>query len=84
MNAVPGTRDPPTPESEPMSIATVDHERPGAGSGSPLPASAAGISRALLATVVLMSVIAPLATDMYVPAFPGWARTSQPEPPSCS
>ena len=36
----------------------------------PAPASAVGISRALLATVVLVSAIAPLATDMYVPAFP--------------
>ena len=37
---------------------------------SPHPASTVGISRALLATIVLVSTIAPLATDMYVPAFP--------------
>ena len=53
-----------------MTITTLDRERPGAGPRRPLPASAVGISRALLATIVLVSAIAPLATDMYVPAFP--------------
>src|SRR5687767_10221282 len=33
-------------------------------------ARTATMTRALLATIVLVSTIAPLATDMYVPAFP--------------
>lgn len=37
---------------------------------NPPTAAALGIGRALLATIVLVTSIAPLATDMYVPAFP--------------
>ena len=37
---------------------------------APVPAAAAGIRGGLVATVVLLTAIAPLATDMYVPAFP--------------
>jgi DHA1 family bicyclomycin/chloramphenicol resistance-like MFS transporter len=53
-----------------MTIDTIDRPRPGVTSRIATPASGVGISRALLATVVLVSAIAPLATDMYVPAFP--------------
>lgn len=53
-----------------MTVNTVDRARAGAQAGRPRTASAVGISRAVLATIVLVSTIAPLATDMYVPAFP--------------
>ena len=53
-----------------MTVHTVERARTGAGAGRPPTASAVVISRALLATIVLVSSIAPLATDMYVPAFP--------------
>jgi MFS transporter, DHA1 family, multidrug resistance protein len=53
-----------------MTITTEHRPRTGVTARMPLPASALVISRALLATVVLVSAIAPLATDMYVPAFP--------------
>src|SRR5690242_14558234 len=44
---------------------------PTAGSqSSSTPASAATLSASVLGTVVLITAIAPLATDMYVPAFP--------------
>ncbi len=62
---------------------TDDHPRsrshPATAAASPTSPSASlatssrrtvGLSRAVLATVVLVSMIAPLATDMYVPAFP--------------
>ena len=42
----------------------------------PVPAAAvrqAGLTSALVATVVFLTAIAPLATDMYVPAFPAVA-----------
>lgn len=38
------------------------------------PSTARPVSAALIATVVLLTAIAPLATDMYVPAFPDVAR----------
>src|SRR4051812_3875532 len=38
--------------------------------GSSAPTSAAALSASLLGTIVLITAIAPLATDMYVPAFP--------------
>ncbi len=53
-----------------MTTTTDDRPPSGVTTRMPVPASAVGISRALLATVVLVSAIAPLATDMYVPAFP--------------
>src|SRR4051795_8186344 len=37
---------------------------------SSAPTSAAALSASLLGTIVLITAIAPLATDMYVPAFP--------------
>ncbi|TNM68139.1 multidrug effflux MFS transporter [Streptomyces sp. NP160] len=43
----------------------------GAGAGA---AAAQPVSAALIAAVVLLTAIAPLATDMYVPAFPDVAR----------
>ncbi|MFZ1410631.1 MAG: multidrug effflux MFS transporter [Micropruina sp.] len=42
----------------------------GRATPSPDAARTAGLTKALLATIVLVSAIAPLATDMYVPAFP--------------
>lgn len=42
---------------------------PGAGRTS-APTSAAALSASVLGTIVLITAIAPLATDMYVPAFP--------------
>ena len=53
-----------------MTVTNVDRARTGAPAGRPPTASALGIGRALLATIILVSSIAPLATDMYVPAFP--------------
>src|SRR5215210_9215449 len=46
-----------------MSISTEERNEAVAARGSRL-------SKALLANVVLLTMIAPLATDMYVPAFP--------------
>src|SRR5688572_28434418 len=37
---------------------------------SSAPTSAAALSASVLGTIVLITAIAPLATDMYVPAFP--------------
>src|SRR3954447_19360346 len=37
---------------------------------SPAPTSTAALSASVLGTIVLITAIAPLATDMYVPAFP--------------
>src|SRR3954451_23972853 len=42
---------------------------PGARRSS-TPSSAAALSASVLGTIVLITAIAPLATDMYVPAFP--------------
>ncbi len=53
-----------------MTVHTVERARTGAGAGTPPSASATRISRGLLATIILVTSIAPLATDMYVPAFP--------------
>lgn len=53
-----------------MTTTTDDRPPSGVTTRMPVPASAVGVSRALLATVVLVSAIAPLATDLYVPAFP--------------
>ena len=44
--------------------------RPDAARPPAAPPVAARISRGVLATVILVTSIAPLATDMYVPAFP--------------
>ena len=53
-----------------MTVHTVERARTGARAGRPPTASAVVLTRALLATIILVSSIAPLATDMYVPAFP--------------
>ena len=53
-----------------MTVHTVERARTGAGAARPPTASAVVLTRALLATIILVSSIAPLATDMYVPAFP--------------
>lgn len=44
----------------------------------------AGLTTGLVATVVLLTAIAPLATDMYVPAFRAWPMRCRPAPPRCS
>ncbi|NAZ83315.1 Bcr/CflA family efflux MFS transporter [Kineococcus sp. R8] len=48
--------------------------RPAAPAPAAGPAASRPVSAALIATVVLLTAIAPLATDMYVPAFPDVAR----------
>jgi MFS transporter, DHA1 family, multidrug resistance protein len=66
------------PERNPMTtlqqrdpLAPSDTDRTPASTGGP------SLSRAVLASVVLLTMIAPLATDMYVPAFPQVGRDLQ-------
>ena len=47
-------------------------------------ARGARLSKAVLANVVLLTMIAPLATDMYVPAFPIVGDDLQAARPRCS